>query len=681
MLLRRSFPLIVLLVLFVVGCSNSSNAPVVPPSGESLTEQVSDLRTLSVDQSQPENYWSVPIALEDKIWAGHYNENGTLHRAIGPGISVMDPIAFVDSNPEIFMVNSNNLTVMKDEYHDGIRYLIYNQTFNGIMVAKSRVDFRFARNGNLVLIGSDVFPYLNVTTSPSISALDAYDVLVSDVNAEQSPKFEDSKLVVYPDPQEGTLAWRIDAGNWRMYIDASSGRIIERIQNEWNAYTANVQNSVKLTSPYDSETSLPAAFNMVAYADGTGWFANTLGYGYADATGYSSFVGTISPAYAHAGMLSPWVNVNNASGTDGGIYGWVNDGSHNNYSWDDTNSALSERMTFYWINVGHDYVKDIDSTFTGLDIQIDGNANGYAMCNAMANESSVNFYQPADGCNDTGHIPDVILHEYGHVFTFHQYTQDVNVDVHEGCSDYFAATVTDQSVIGKDIQGPGTSFRNCENNVKYPASECGGEGHCTGQMLAGAFWDMRQALGRTYADYLFVYSRYGEPLTFQDFPPEVIILDDDNDNPLDGSANYNTIYQSFYTNHLLAVPAAPNFPTSGINVDLWPANPPVEKQRSTGGMIDYTVRLTNLNSTPTSFQVWAEIFVPWYGFYGPLIPPSERPHAPLYLTLQPGQVFQIPLRQYIPGPLPAGTYTYHVRVGTYHGTLIDDAWFDIKLVD
>jgi hypothetical protein len=168
MLLRRSFPLIVLLVLFVVGCSNSSNAPVVPPSGESLTEQVSDLRTLSVDQSQPENYWSVPIALEDKIWAGHYNENGTLHRAIGPGISVMDPIAFVDSNPEIFMVNSNNLTVMKDEYHDGIRYLIYNQTFNGIMVAKSRVDFRFARNGNLVLIGSDVFPYLNVTTSPSV---------------------------------------------------------------------------------------------------------------------------------------------------------------------------------------------------------------------------------------------------------------------------------------------------------------------------------------------------------------------------------------------------------------------------------------------------------------------------------------------------------------------------------
>ncbi|MFH1514863.1 MAG: hypothetical protein ABIG42_05315, partial [bacterium] len=507
----------------------------------------------------------------------------------------------------------------------------------------------------------------------------AYQILVSDVMEETDPEFHNSTLVVYPAPSSGTLAWRIDAGDWRFYIDANSGSILERVRNVWDAYTATVTGGTKMTSPLDPEITVPGSYAMVGYANGTGWFAVTYGFGYSGLNGYSEFVGTTSTAYAVAGPRSPWIN---CKGGTGGPAGWVNDGEHHDYFWNDTNTVLSERVVFYWANASHDYIKNIDPTFTGLDFEVTGNVNGFAMCNAMANENSINFYRPADGCADTGHVPDVIIHEYAHVLTFHQYNQNVPTDVHEGCSDYVAATITNQSDIGNDIQGPGTRFRNTKNNYKWPATECGGEGHCVGNVISGAFWDTREILGREYTDYLFFFSRYGEPLTIPDFAPEVVILDDDNDNPLDGSANYHILNETWFINHNVPLPAAPGIPTTGITVDLYPVKPPVKLNAATGGTIYFNIRISNIHpSTLIGFHVWAEVDVPWYGFYGPIIPPGSGIKSPIYVQLDHGQSIELTLHQWFPHNLPPGIYTYHARVGTYAPqNLLDDAWFDIELV-
>jgi len=680
---RISILALLILLFSMVGCSKGGNTPVAPTGGEDNQFTINDLRTLQMDQTQRENYWAVPLSVDGNIWASHYNESGTLHRAIGPGVQADDPLQFIANHPDIFLVNPEDLIVLKDEIHDGIRYLIYQQTYNGVLVAKSRVDFRYSRNGKLVMIGSDVFPLINVSTSPSLNEYSAYQIVLNDINEEPAPELDESRLVVYPIPETGTLAWRIDSGNWRFYVDASTGAILERIHNEWDAYTAHVDSGAKMVSPYDTEITVPGSYTMIAYKGSSG-SSGTLGYGYGNINGDSVFVGTRTSYWAVCSFRSPYMAISKGlfQGSSK-IEGTVNDGDHKNYAWSNSNSLLSERNVFYHCNHAHDYIKDIDKTFTGLDFKVAGNVNGMAMCNAMATENSVNFYQPADGCNDTGHIADVIVHEYAHVFTFHQYSQDVPTDVHEGCSDYFAATYTDQSWIGKDIQGVGTKFRDCENTVKWPAPECDGEGHCVGQVLSGAFWDTRQALGRSYTDYLFVYSRYGEPLTIPDFTPELIILDDDNDNPLDGTANYNIIKEAFYTNHSIPVPTAPQLPTTGVHVDVWPVDPPVKINRTTGGNVYFKVRLTNLDATAHYFHAWAAIEVPWFGWYGPIIPPAINIKSPLYLGLEGQQTIQVMLRQAIPANLPAATYKYHVRIGTFvnhtSDILMDDGWFEVVL--
>jgi hypothetical protein len=682
--LRISTIILLMFLLFMVGCSKGGISPIVPSNNESTENSITDLRQLSVNQELEENYWSNPLMVENEIWASHFNQNGTLHRAIGPGINASNPLEFVNSHPEIFQVDPMDLVVMKDEIHAGIRYLIYNQTYNGLLVAKSRVDFRYAKSGKLVMIGSDVFPMLDLSTTPAISDSTAYQILVNDVNESVAPELERVELVVYPVPETGALAWRIDAGDWRMYINAIDGSILERIHNEWTyTYYAHTNNNVKMTSPLDTQVQVPGSYTQVEYRSGTGWGSQRYGYGYADIMGDSVFVSTKSSVYEICKFYSPYVDIAKGGlfGSDSSIVKQVTDGNHSTFNWTDNESILSERMVFYHVNRGRDYLKNIDPTNNTLDFRVTANVDQSALCNASAGENTMNFYKSDGVCADTGHVPDVILHEYGHVFTFQQYSQDCPYDMHEGCSDYWGCTITDQPDVGNDIEGAGTNFRSMLNNRRYPATECGGESHCLGEIIAGALWDVRQVVGRQYCDYLFVYSRYGEPLLFQDFPPEMLILDDDNDNPLDGTANYNAIKYGFQEHHGVAVPAPPNPLTHNIAVDLWPAKPPVELNAATGGSFNYNVRLTNLEtSSNVTAHVWAEIYVPWLGgYYGPILPPGITIRPPLYIMMTPGQTLQVPLTQLIPGGLPTDTYVYHVKVGTHGGPLMDDAWFDVTL--
>ena len=679
--------LIALTLLFSVGCSGNSSNP-LSPSGDTAKNPVTDdLRILAVDQNDPVNYWVTPLIVDGKFWASHYNENGTLHRAIGPGIDAPDPLDFIAKHIEIFQVKPENLDVLLDEYHSGIHYLIYEQTYNGIPVEKSRVDFRYSRNGKLVMIGSDVFPMINISTTPSLSENSAYQILVNDADETPSPELERAELVIYPVPETGTPAWKVEAGLWKYFIDARTGAIIERIQHRWNVdgtFSAHVENLVKMTSPYDPDMSIPSKYSKVWYRSNQNYPFTEYGYGFVDINGDSTFLCSHDTAWAESIFKTNYLTVFHDWFVESSIEGFVHDNDATDYVWNDSNSLLSERMAFYHVHLMREYITNIDKTYTALDHGCTAMVNQEPECNAYADEYGIEMHQANTGCSDSGWVPTIFYHEYGHFCTFHQYTVECPNDVHEGCSDYFAATVSNQKYIALDWQGRGTYVRRCDIPIQWPAAHCGGEPHCLGQVLATSLWDTRTLLGRDYTDYLFFFARYGNPTTTPDFPPEMIILDDDNDNPLDGSANYSKIKQGFYTMHSVPVPDAPNLPTTGVSVDLWPVKPPVKLNHATGGNVFYKIRLTNLDaSTPHQFQIWAAVELPWGGFYGPLLPPSINRHAPLTLSLSGGQSFEMTLRQAIPGNLPVGTYPYHVRIGQFvnhtNDILLDDAWFDLVL--
>ena len=128
MKLRITLFFLSILFISIMGCSTGGNTPITPSGDNSNQFTADDLRSLAVDQTEPGNYWSIPLNVDGEIWASHYNENGTLHRAIGPAIDAPDPMLFIEEHPEVFLVNPEDLIVMKDEYHDGIRYLIFQQT-------------------------------------------------------------------------------------------------------------------------------------------------------------------------------------------------------------------------------------------------------------------------------------------------------------------------------------------------------------------------------------------------------------------------------------------------------------------------------------------------------------------------------------------------------------------------
>lgn len=64
----------------------------------------------------------------------------------------------------------------------------------------------------------------------------------------------------------------------------------------------------------------------------------------------------------------------------------------------------------------------------------------------------MNFFNSGMGCENTGRIPDVIYHEFGHAVHAHSIIQGAgsfDTSLSEGVSDYLAATTTGDPQMGR----------------------------------------------------------------------------------------------------------------------------------------------------------------------------------------------------------------------------------------
>jgi Fungalysin metallopeptidase (M36) len=137
------------------------------------------------------------------------------------------------------------------------------------------------------------------------------------------------------------------------------------------------------------------------------------------------------------------------------------------------------------------------------------------------------FYNPGDGQLYFGDIDiddmerytsrsrDIVIHEFGHAIsdsicrlgrTF-PHTQSRAMS--EGYSDYFAASMLDNPVIGDYFMNDPSGFRNCQNDKHFPAGYVGRE-HDVGEVWSGFLWSLRQNsdVGRGVADVLALQSLY-----------------------------------------------------------------------------------------------------------------------------------------------------------------------------
>src|SRR5690606_5243197 len=79
-----------------------------------------------------------------------------------------------------------------------------------------------------------------------------------------------------------------------------------------------------------------------------------------------------------------------------------------------------------------------------------------------------------------------------------------------------------------------------------------------------------------------------------------------------------------------------------------------------GGSFSFRVRLTNTTDQPQTVQGWTAVT-------GPV--DREPVFGPMAVTVPPGATVAKTLRQRVPRNAPAGTYAYHVRVGTLGGVV------------
>jgi hypothetical protein len=662
---RRVLALAVISILFLLlsGCSGTGSSPVVPPERDESASGFGALSSLLTESKDfDDEYWQDTIEIDGLTWSADIMPDGDIHRALGKGIKLDGSIEeFIDSHPGIFQVSSDNLWLMSNEKHDGIRYVIYRQAYDGIPILDSRIDLRFGRGGSLVMVGADVFPEIyDVTDVPTsvISGGTASGIAVSYHEGEVT----ETELYIKPVDGRFIPVWRTFVGDWLLLISAIDGSLIDETELVWEYdFTGTVEGEVNDVNAFDPKFNAPLAHSRVQFQPGIDY--NT----YCDATGaYHYATDAHTEIATNARILGRWVNVNNYVGDDADITMTTYEGTPAEFLFDSSNAAPTEANVYYWTTLAHDYIKDIDPGYTADDFTLTANVNRAAWCNANASASAINFYLPASGCINLGEIADVIIHEYGHVTTNKHYnsTSIPPGDIHEGFSDYIANTITDQPLIGMSYKGDGTHMRNSDNELYWPDNNCGGEVHCLGEYLAGALWDLRDRLGREECDDLWWFSKYGKPTTFPDVATEICIADDDNDNLADGTPNYWDIRESFKVIHGIPVPDAPDL--VDMTIDVIPDSLPIEINTATGGTFGYQIHVINNLPWGKTVEGWVAVKRPNGVWYGPMMPPSHYIAVPINLYIGPNGNFYYHLNQNIPGGLPAGLqFQYYVRLGDY----------------
>jgi hypothetical protein len=435
--------------------------------------------------------------------------------------------------------------------------LVFGQRWHGYDVVDGRVDVRMRTDGSIPVFGSSWFAGAGAASDqPGMSVTAAYGVGRAGLALpSRTVKDLGADLALLPVDAEEGIGFRLvhrvrqstddPAGQWTTYVDANDGRVWAREnRTKYVTATGNVSGAIlpyTYTDPFVTANMKHAV--VWRAADST----------YADANGNFSLANSTPGESLYTAFRSPYLEILNAQGRVSYLGGVVPPSGPINFSWTPSTSDTAERNLFYQALQAHDYTKVYDPAFTGMDYRVPGTINIAATCNAYWDGFGINFYAFGGSCPNTADIADVIFHEYRHGITQYVWGNGNNYPndaMNEGLSDYYAATMKRNPIIGLNFFGPGTQIRSVLNNKVMPANECNGEVHCVGLCVSGALWDMQSNFiaaladsnaGHVKADSLYHYAGYGEAFWFDDYFLDLLALADNDGTLLNGTPYYTQI--------------------------------------------------------------------------------------------------------------------------------------------
>ncbi len=358
-------------------------------------------------------------------------------------------------------------------------FVDYDVLLDGVPIEGARVVFT-VNNGNLVAVGSENLPAAG-TRSPRVRVdLFAARKVVSDhvggllpgdqwIDAGSYHLLPANRIDLRHDggfePGRGrdvAGVWQFvfhrpgELGTFRARVDVETGELHDFLDlNEYGSVTGGVYAGDRPAA----EIVRPLPFANVAtgvYANSAGIFSGTTGT--TTLTGqYIRVVdscGSISKAADGAGVIA----MGTSGGTDCTTPGTGGAGN--------THAA---RTQYYALNRAKEAARGWLPSNSWINAQLRANTNLNQVCNAYWNGSTVNFFRSGSGCANTGELPGVSLHEYGHGLDSNDGSgSSPDNGTGETYGDWTAALATHNSCVGNG----------------FLSSNCGGYGNactsCTG---------------------------------------------------------------------------------------------------------------------------------------------------------------------------------------------------------
>jgi len=402
--------------------------------------------------------------------------------------------------------------------------------------------------------------------TPAQPAIDAADAIAA-VQAHDATLDTVSKpeLVIYTGGEAPRLAYRLlaapsrrDDVRWLYFVGAKSGAVLARESRVWfDDVNGNVSGYATPGLLPDRADNAPVAGPLQNLEVHTPELVD-----WTDANGDWTITG-LPPQLVNflAELRSPFVRLSNLAGPtyelDQNALPPAS-GVDFVFNTSPTEHVTAQVNAFIHANIVHDFLKDIIPDYPGIDEQLLCRVNYDAACNAYYNGNSLTFYMAEDdpnGCPNTAYST-VVYHEYGH-FAIDSAQPTAAPDYHEGIADTIAAFLIDDPCLAIDFYGPGEGcLRSSINEISYP---CQGGAHYCGRVVSGAFWEtltnlkavMGDAAGLAYGRELMLESIItGAGQISPAVEIDVLTLDDDNGDLLDGTPHFEAIHNGFFAHNL-----------------------------------------------------------------------------------------------------------------------------------
>jgi len=514
--------------------------------------------------------WTDFLARHGSDWVVSWDEDsGLVQRAVSRGYrltgehpdreTVLSATrGFLHDGRDVFGVGDDEVEVLLAEQTTHHWVVHYRQFHQGIPVEGSQISFFVNDEGKLALIQQRrILPDPGISTLPTFPREIAEDVFLSAMlpsgpDEGVTTVLDESELVILGvgDPVRPRLAWRVGvllegaAHHYVGHVDASTAEIL-RWSDE--VYHVNVVGTIDgrahVDHPNTSVTVQSLPHIRVQVSGG-----NT---GFTDASGsFNINHGGSSNVTVSTSLVGRYASVDNTAGTELTASGTFTPGVSSNlrvYPSGTAEFSIHQVDAYLQTTLVHDYFKMVIPNGTTIDRVMPANVNINSSCNAFWNGSSTNYYRRAGSCNNTA-FASVIAHEIGHGYDS-WYGGILDGGLSEGLGDILSMYLLGYPTIGPYFFTSGAGIRNGSNGRTWPASECGGEVHCVGEVWMGYAWLVRQSLinalgqsaGADAAEQAVIPIFVGNPDTIPDAVVQTFIFDDDNGDLSDGTPHFTQL--------------------------------------------------------------------------------------------------------------------------------------------